>query len=85
MKKIFSILRGKPKGHPSSVPRGRDRQLWFTNDFFKFLLGFSLLILVSFGILAFFGSTSDSQSTASDVLPGCDTTEDGTSPATAHC
>lgn len=79
MKNLFSLFKnGADK---------RGRQLWFTNDFFKFLLGFSLLILASFGILAFFGSTSDSQSTVSDV-PGCDTTDTdktGTGSAPANC
>lgn len=32
---------------------------WFTNGFYKFLLGFSIIILVSFGVLFYLGLQND--------------------------
>lgn len=63
----------------------------FTPAFYRFLLGFSLILALSFATLAFLGFTSDNQFTVSAV-PGCDTSDTGkagtdqnTSSETAKC
>lgn len=49
----------------------------FTPAFYRFLLGFSLILALSFATLAFLGFTSNNQLTVSAV-PGCDTSDTGT-------
>ena len=45
----------KKKRKLFSFSNERQEEVWFTTDFFKFLLGFSLLILASFTLLALLG------------------------------
>ena len=54
MKTLFPFKKSAERNN-LSVPHTRERRSWFTTDFFKFLLGFSLLILASFTLLALLG------------------------------
>lgn len=45
------------KGNPFSFLMERKEKTMFTGDFFKFLLGFSLIILLSFVVLSYFSNT----------------------------
>ncbi len=53
MKKLFTAKRREEKESPLSFLNEHRQQTLFTPGFFKFLLGFSLIILLSFIILAF--------------------------------
>ncbi len=55
MKKLFTSQRSEGKGNRFPFPSERRGQSPFTQDFFKFLLGFSLIIIASFAIIYFFG------------------------------
>lgn len=52
MKKFFSSRRGDIEQVSTSLPSQRRKRSLFTPDFFKFLLGFSIIILFAFLVLA---------------------------------
>lgn len=60
MKKRFRITQGR--GHRRfqfPLPGVRSGQALFTDSFYKFLFGFSIIILASFGVLFYLSTKSE--------------------------